>query len=926
MFLRIAALFLLVSGGIWAQTPSLISSPESSSGGGEDAPEAPAPLTCPAGGPIGAVDLRVQSPQRQEALPFRTINHLTEGDTVYYKPILRGKQKRHGEVSLVLVPAKRSKDADPLMVADPKDASKPQEWKMPQTISLAAFVYSAEGLSKKKVRGFLSQDELLIAQLADYAEKTSQTEALLDALSSTDSSSASVNAAVSGFASQYGLATTAIDRAAPTSAQAQALFSALNPALASYDPLTTPSASVRVSQTASVMTAVAGLFFGNPVGLAAGGTAMLLDLRSLAFPGTQFRSSFAQVMPNDGLNLCGPRTPAPAHTRVAYIWAVRIPNTPTPTIEVGDASYIPPKQKSEVPVSVPNPDWKYLNRARNWTLQSKDGPKIPVSVLKLTNQRAVEIDLSKAKLNPGDYYLNGYWDWTPFTAVGTVHVRPLDTFGAAKLRPASQDKLVAGTGKISVTLTGNDFEFVTKMELKRVNDEFAVAEPVRFILPKGLREGPQEHADAQIDTTTLQAGQYNLLIQQVDGVDHPVPIIVLPKASKIGNLPILANRGGADQHFTLKGEHLDLLTKLEAPGVTFELASGNSDATERNVTVRLTSGLTAGTVLPLKAYLKDRYEPLTLPDALRITGPLPVIASSKLSLPTNLAIPVREGEFPAGYTLSAMLDVKNIEPQSLLMLGCADDENARAKLRLGEQNRTSSLSQLSPDQLFLSFDTSSWPAGCAIQAQINNGSGGQSAPYTLAHIVRMPQIDGLKITHAVNPNDTYQSSLTGKNLEMIEQVGWDGGLGVEVQSLPTPIPDQGQEQALQVSLPEPPNPQAVLHVWLRGEKLGRPTPMLASSGGWEPPKPKVAAAPPPSPTPPVQTPADSAPASSPAAPAPPPASTQEGASASGTPATAKPETAKPGSGPPAGNTPNATGPANATPATPPSQNTPPPAK
>jgi hypothetical protein len=312
-------------------------------------------------------------------------------------------------------------------------------------------------------------------------------------------------------------------------------------------------------------------------------------------------------------------------------------------------------------------------------------------------------------------------------------------------------------------------------------------------------------------------------------------------------------------------------------------------------------------VLPIKAYLKDHYEPLALPDALRITGPLPVIASSKLSLPTNLAIPVREGEFPAGYTLSAMLDVKNIEPRSLLTLGCADDGSARAKLRVGEQTRTSSLSQLSPDQLFLSFDTSSWPAGCAIQAQINNGSGGQSAPYTLAHIVRMPQIDGLKITHAVNPNDTYQSSLTGKNLEMIEQVGWDGGLGVDVQALPTPIPGEGQEQTLQVSLPEPPGPQAVLHVWLRGEKLGRPTLMLASAGGWEPPRTKVAAAPPP-PALPVQTPADNTlgPAETPA-----------------TSAAAKTPTTKPEKGAPAENLPDAAATKNPAPGAPPTNNVPP---
>lgn len=871
MFFRIAALFLLVSGLVGAQSTSLVSSSEFSGGDSpEEAAEAPPPLTCPAGGPIGPVDLRVQSPERQQPLPFRTINHLTEGDTVFYKPILRGKQKRHGEVALVLVPARRRKNEEALIVTDPKDAAKPQEWKMPETISLAAFVYSAEGLSKKKVRGFLSQDDLLIAQLADYAEKTSQTEALLEALSSGDSSSASVSAAVSGFASQYGLATTAIDHTAPTAAQAQALFSALNPQLASYDPLTTPSTSARVSQTASVMTAVAGLFFGNPVGLAAGGTAMLLDLRSLAFPGTQFRSSFAQSMPNEGLNLCGPRTPAPAHTRVAYIWAVRIPNTPVPTIEVGDASYIPASQKSPVPVSVPNPDWKYLNRARDWTLQGKNGVKVPISVVRLANPKALEIDLSKATINPGDYYLSGYWDWTPFTAVGTVHVRDLDNFRTAKLEPVSQDKLVAGTGKVPVTLTGDDFEFVTKMELKRAHDEFATAEPVRFILPRGPREGPQEHIDAQIDTSTLDPGRYNLLIQQEDGKDHPVPIIVLPKASKIENLPIIANRGGADQHFTLKGQHLELLTKLETTGATLELASGTPDSTERNVTVQLKSGLPAGKVLPVKAYMKDRYEPLLLPDALRITGPLPVIASSKLSLPANLAIPVHEGEFPAGYTLSAMLDVKNIEPRSVLKLGCADDGSARAKLHVGEQTGTSSLSQLSEDQLFVSFDTTSWPAGCSIEARLDNGSGGQSAPYTLAHIIRLPQIDGLKITHELNPNDTYQSSLTGRNLEMIEQVGWDGGLGVEVQALPTPIPGEGQEQSLQISLPEPPNAQAVLHVWLRGEKLGRPTLMLASNGGWQPPKPKVI---PPAPPPPAPSPAKT----EPAAPEPTPASADKSA-------------------------------------------------
>ena len=55
-------------------------------------------------------------------------------------------------------------------------------------------------------------------------------------------------------------------------------------------------------------------------------------------------------------------------------------------------------------------------------------------MLKLANQKAIEIDLSKAKLPPGDYHLAGYWDWTPFQASGEVHVRPLSNFERAKLR------------------------------------------------------------------------------------------------------------------------------------------------------------------------------------------------------------------------------------------------------------------------------------------------------------------------------------------------------------------------------------------------------------------------------------------------------------------------------------------------------------
>ncbi len=728
-----------------------------------------------------------------------------------------------------MVPAKKDPKEAPLLVTDPKAAGKEEEWTIPRTISLAALVYGPQGLNRKKVAGFLSQDDLLIAQLADYAEKTAQTEALVEALSNSGSSSASVNAALTGFASQYGMSVQ-IDKTQPPAVQAQALFSAMNPQLATYNPLASSTAQ-RVGQTASLATAAATLFFGSPIGLAAGGTAMLLDLRYIAFPGTQFRSSFAQPLPplqdKYGLNLCGQRTPVPPHTRVAYIWAIRIPNTPAPAIKIGKADYIPSGLKTPLPVDVPDIQWKYLQRARLWTLDNGKGQKQKISILKLGNQKALEVDLTKSPIPPGDYHLSAFWDWAPFQASGEIHVKPLSTFSQARIQPVSQDRLVAKSGKIAVTLDDTDFEFLTKVELKKLNDEFAVAEPARFVLPKGLREGPQPHADVQIDTSNLDPGKYELLLSQQDAKSHGMPLNILPNLPKIDNLPVLANQGEATQHYVLKGERLNLLEKLSAPGVSFELGQATENGNDRSVTVQLKSDLKPGSTLPIQADVADRSEPMKLPGALQITGPLPAIASSHLSLPAGMAITLPQDEFPAGYNLTVMLDVRNVQPTSVVKLACADDLAAPVSLRIGEQTATYSLQQLSSDQLFLSFDTSGFPAGCLLQATIENRHTGQSTPFPLAHIVRLPSIESFEATSAAPQNGKRIYVLTGRNLEMIEQAGWDQLGGTQVTELPTPVQGQGQKQTLQIALPDPPPAHCTLYVWLRGAKT-------ASATSWTP--------------------------------------------------------------------------------------------
>ncbi|MBV9760589.1 MAG: hypothetical protein JO340_08495 [Acidobacteriaceae bacterium] len=823
MLLRAACVALLLVFAVGAQDtpkPSSSNAPNPAA----PAPEAPPIPACPAGAPLGAVDLRVYSPQNSDALPFRTIIHLSEEDTLRYSPLLRGREKRPGEIALVMVPAKIEPGKPMVVVTDPVSAAKPQQWKIPETVSLAAFVYGPEGLSKRKVRNFLSQDNVLIAQLADYADKTAQTEALVQALSNAESSSNSVNAALTGFASQYGFAVQ-LDRNAPPAEQAETLFASMNPQLAAYNPLT-PSTAVNIGQTASLATAAATLFFGSPIGLATGGAAMLLDLRAIAFPDTQFRSSFAEPLAQSGVNLCGQQTPAPPHTRIAYIWASRIPNMPLPAIHIEKSNFIPAGQKSPLPVELPDPEWKYLQRARLWTLQS-GAVKSAVTVLKLGNQKALELDLAKAALPAGDYRLTAYWDWVPFAVSGLVHVLPLSDFKHASLIAASQDSLVAKSGKIPVTLSGGDFEFTTKVQVKKLNDEFATAQPVPFVLPKGLREGPQDRMDVQIDTGDLDPGEYALLIAQQDGKPHPVDFKILPNPPKIDNLPILANQGVAIQHYVLKGERLDELTRLAASNAVLELGAAAGNGGERNLTVQLKSNLQPGASLAVQAFMKDRSEPLSFPDALQITGPLPLIASSKLSLPVGMAIATRPSEFPAGYNLTAMLDVKNIARSSTLQLACADAASPGAALHIGEQTSAYSLQQLSQDQLFLSFDTGALPAGCSLQAIIDNGRAGKSQPFPLAQIVRLPQIDSFQVSADPAPAPPASAmrayTLTGRNLEMIEKAGWDQSNGLDVSALPVPIAGQGQLQSLAVTLPEQSGPPANLYIWLRGDTTGRAT-------------------------------------------------------------------------------------------------------
>jgi hypothetical protein len=785
------------------------------------------PLICASGGAVGTVDLRVASPSTRntvDPLPLRTIGRLEEGDTIRYKPVLRPHEERKGDVTLVLVPAdKKAAGRDKVLIFDPRTAAHPQQWTVPWRASLAAFIYGPSGLSVRKVEAFLDKDDELIGELADYADKTAKAEALIAALSSNDSSREAVSSVLRGFSSQFGVGSE-LTRTAPLDQQAMVLFRTLNPAIASYDPLA-GQGSQPMGQTAGLATSVAEMFFGSPVGLAAGGTAMLLNLRALAFPRSEFRSAFSEAMPEEALGLCG-KVGAPAvHTRIAYLWAVRIPNVPAPHLAVGKANSLAAGIKAPLPLTGQEADWKFLDRARSWQLTPDHGKPVPVKVQVLASSQSVELALDK-NIPPGRYSLGANWDWDRFPVAGSIDVRPLADFTKVKLTAATQDRLMPDCGKVPLALEGADFEFVTKVEIKRLNDAFASAGAVPFLLPKGLREGVQERMDIQADTSGLQAGPYQLIVWQVDGKSHEVRVNVLPPPPALEGLPLSVNQDVSTRSFDLKGKRLDLLERVELAHGTATLGAASADGTERSLTVKLAPGLAAGTEIPLRATVVNRSEPLIVAAGVRVVGPRPVIKDVRISHVPAQSVHLDAGELPGPLTLTAMLRVAHLPPGSSVRLECEQTLTGALTLRPGEAGRDAHLEQLTSDELFVTLHTGAWINGCRLQATVT-GTTGESEPRQVGTIVVVPAIEQLNLAPDSAGAD-LPATVIGRNLETIEKAGWTPDQGTPVAELPQPEPGDAFRQRLELRLAPPPAPDAVLYLWLSGETRARVTNVRAN--------------------------------------------------------------------------------------------------
>ena len=268
----------------------------------------------------------------------------------------------------------------------------------------------------------------------------------------------------------------------------------MNPSLSAYDPLA-QNPEQQAAQAAGLAAAVAGLFFGNGVGLAASGGAVLINLHSLLFPRTSefsLRACTGEHVTTqtsagetaDATGLCGSKAPAAPRTEFAFLWAIRIPDAPAPRLDLRATEHLPIGVKSSIPLEVKARDWRLASRAQDWRLVSMDNSaSVPVSV-KVNTAKTIELDLASSKLKAGPWKLAANWDWDPIAVSGNLVLHDFSGFKSARLTPQSQDELTSGAGTLDLELAGDDFEFVRKIEYKKQGDPFAQSQA----LPASLAE------------------------------------------------------------------------------------------------------------------------------------------------------------------------------------------------------------------------------------------------------------------------------------------------------------------------------------------------------------------------------------------------------------------------------------------------------
>lgn len=791
---------------------------------------------CAGGVPVSSFRLLVEPPKGGPAIPVTSVNVIRPGDKLKYEPVrLPTAIKHKARIALILVPASAEPSKD-LKVLEAKPAKDAAEWDVPVRASVLGVVFGPQGLDVKKVSSLVSKNPELIPQLTAYAEQTGTVEALVQTLSEFEHSPAGtrdLNAALQGFSTQYSIALPKLDTNAPSQEQAALLLRAIMPSLSSYDPLTSGNTAV-VQQSIGLAASVAALFFGTPVGLAAGGAALFQNMRTLMSPDTDFRSAFVQQSESSSVSLCSKAQQARARTRTAFLWMLRVPDVPPPKVSIEQVANLPIGWKSTVKIACANPtQLKLLPRAREWQLVSDaHSASIPVKVGVESSPNTLSLDLSQAKLPAGEYHLAAKWDWEPFEVAGTAYLHSFSDFAGAKLTKESQDRLVQGSGPVDINLTGADFEFVDKLGLVdagKSDGDDALSE-LSFVLPQGRHAGEQNSIETKLDTSELRSGRYLLRFTQVNGTTHDVPVTVHPPNPRLEHLPLRVNLGESQQAVQLQGSGLERIEAITSSSALWNLAPllpGARELTERRAVVKLLPDAKKGDQLGIVMTVAGIQRPLQVSGVIQVAGPRPKIVSVNASFPEQADVSLHQGEIPAGSTVSFAIRADNVDSHPIVSLDCSDGDDSRQTLSLrpGDRNQMASLDFVGENALFLSLDPGAiGQSGCALAATVATDSAGASDPYNLGRVVRLPRIARFSLTDERVGNGLFLGTLTGRELQMIEKTGWDTRAGYPVLGIPVPLPGLSQEQALKIELPwPPPAPRSPIYIWLRGENEGRMT-------------------------------------------------------------------------------------------------------
>lgn len=776
------------------------------------------PPGCSGSASLGSFRLLVGPFSKGSPLPLKAVAEIPGGSRLIWSPLrLITQASNNAEVTAVLVP---SSDGD-LITLEPRKAAAATEWQLPERPQVIALLFGPEGLSEGKIKSLVTRNRELLRELADYAEQSSEVESLVQQLANAEQSGSSADSVLKGFSSQYGVTAPKLDTKASSDEQAALLLKTFLPASNAYDPLAAKNAQVQ--QSGGLAASVAGMFFGNPVALAAGGAALFTNLKTALFPGTDFRSAFAQFNGSDGMALCTKNLAPKSKTRNAYLWAYRVPEVKKPSVSIEGTPHVPLGSKSTITVKFGDTTTgKGLSLARDWRFTPVSGGASVAVDVRPVAADSLEIDLSKAKLAPGEYQLAATWDWEPLPVSGVLDLRPYDRFTHVTLAPGEHDKLVEGNGTVAVKLTGADFEFLEKVSLES-SEPNAKPIDVSFTLPAGKRAGPQDSVIVRLETA--KPGSDRLLLAQSDGEPHEVPVTILPPDPKISNLPIRLNLGEAREAIHLQGSGLE---RIEAVSSEAGAISGRPHGHGWSGTVAPNDGLAKGQTFSLQLKVQGLDKPVTVPEAIEIVGPRPKIRGTQKSVAGALGIEIGADELPAGTAAGLVLNVEHLDEGSRprLELRCAaGDLRQPLALSPGEPSGGASLTFAGPGVLFLSVDPGAVGyAGCRVAATISVEPEGRSDPFVLGRVIRIPRLDKFTLTSQKIGDSSYAGILEGRDLDVIDKAGWDAAHGVPVESIPTPLPGDPAHQSLQVMLPWPaPSPHAPLYVWLRGEAAGRKT-------------------------------------------------------------------------------------------------------